>query len=188
MDAAELLELLVDFFNGEKEPPRLAVRCWESRKCKSSSCRYHGQLAGICWEQDKPECENCSYRRSLSESDILLLHIERLCASYEDFKRRASIYRQILDRSQGVFKLGREVKKIAHELNNIVGSMKGYIQLAIMVGSEQSLNQAFNISLQACKRIEDLVEHIRRLYGNTNLSLERPADHYAEIFDSMLSE
>jgi len=188
MDADKLTELIVNSLNAEQMPSPLAPRCWESRKCKSRACRFYKQTAKICWEQNKPECANCSYKKSLSESDVLHLNIERMCASYIDFKRKASIYKQILEKSQGVFKLGQEMKKISHEINNIIGSMKGHIQLATMLGNEQYLNQAFSVVSQGCKRIGDIVEHVRRLRGNTNLSLERPGDYYFEILDSMFPE
>jgi len=188
MEADRFIKLIVETLEAEDAAPSFAPHCWKFKGCKNESCPIHGEPGKICWEQNKPECADCEYRKSLSEADVLLLHLEKLCVGYMEFKRKASIYREILETSQGVFRLGQEVRKVSHEINNIVGILNGYVQLATLSPEKQDLNQIFKLVSQGCRRISDIISHLKRLRAHANLSLERPADCFKEIFESMFSE
>lgn len=188
MKAEEILKFINKAIDSDDNPQTFAPHCWLKKNCKDESCPVRGSFGEICWEQNKHECENCSYKKSLSTEDVLLLNIEKLCAKCLDFKRKALIYKQILEASQPVFKLGQEVRKVSHEINNIIGTMSGYAQLTTLTSDGKYLNQLLNIVSQGCKRISDILSHLKKIRKNAELSLECPADTFKEVFDSMFVE
>lgn len=188
MKTDEVLKLINETLVSEDNPSPFAPHCWVKMNCKDETCPVHGSFGEICWEQNKPECADCSYKKTLSAQDIFLLNFEKLCAKYLDFKRKALVYKQILEASQPVFRLGQEVRKVSHEINNIIGTMSGYVQLTTMTNDSKYLNQMLNIVSQGCKRIADILSHLKKIRKNADLSLECPADALKEVFDSMFVE
>jgi len=188
MNTDKLLKLINEALISEEPVFSFAPHCWEKKDCRDETCPIYNSPGELCWEQNKPECANCSYKPSLSNQDVFLLNLEQLCVKYTDFRRKASIYKQILEASQPVFKVGQEVRKVSHEINNIIGTMSGYVQLATMTSDTKYLNQTLNTVSQGCKRISEIIAHLRKIRKDAELSLECPSDCFREVFDSMFVE
>lgn len=76
--------------------------------------------------------------------------------------------REMLGKSEILARVGMHMGGVVHELNNLIGSMMGYAQLAKMTGNHDDINKCVEIALVTTKRAQELLRQLRSVSRNKN--------------------
>jgi len=76
--------------------------------------------------------------------------------------------KEMLGKSENLARLGLQVGGVVHELNNLVGSMMGYAQLAKLTGETQDITKCIDIALTTTQRARELLRQLRPVSRKNN--------------------
>ena len=65
--------------------------------------------------------------------------------------------------SERTSRIGANVSSIIHEINNLIGGMRGFAQLAEMTREPDDLEKSLDTTIKVCDKLHDLWESIREL-------------------------
>ena len=75
---------------------------------------------------------------------------------------------EMLGKSETLARVGMHMGGVVHELNNLIGSMMGYAQLAKLTGADEDINKCVDIALITTKRAQELLRQLRSVSRKQN--------------------
>jgi K+-sensing histidine kinase KdpD len=182
-----------------QEPPAPPGRC-------AAPARLETRFAGAdfeplrCWlasdfEQDRPcphgaanwiDCTQCGdFRAAQASPEARLLEtVHALAGEIAQRRQEMGLLRGLLDRSEDLARLGQQVGSVAHELNNIVGSIMGYAQLAKLTGEDQDVRKLIDVALAATARAKTILLGLR---SATRLKKKTGIQHVPDLLDMVVA-
>lgn len=150
--------------------------CWVVREMERLSS---GEFGGL-------NCEDCDLYKK-THPDVFSRFVDRLERMVYLINRQSSelsMTKELLESNDKYSMLGQEFAPIAHELNNLLGSMMGYAQLADLTQDEKDVRKCMEVVRFASAKARDILQKVKSyLHKNHRMKLQ----YIPELLDMVLS-
>ena len=140
-----------------------------------------GEILPLCWLPDQAgvechkhigasgQCRDCPLFLGASQKtgDSQYL-IDQLLALVDRQAEEVRALRKLLNKSEELSQVGLHLGGVVHELNNHVGSLLGYSELAALTGADEDVQRCVETSLTTSRKARELLRQLRSVSRRKN--------------------